>query len=116
MATLVAGYAAQTTKAVTTNPITGIVGGKRRPSKRVIITEINRKPWLLKWRVTMQQETGLNSWIETISQYVSHLCKPQAVVLALWSFGIVMTQSCGLTSVAVFMAILLGKKEDALRQ
>jgi len=27
-----------------------------------------------------------------------------------------MTQSCGLTSISVFLAKLLGKKEDAVRQ
>ena len=45
-----------------------------------------------------------------------HLSKPQAVVLAMWSFGIVMTGSCGLTTVSVFLAALLGKKENTVRQ
>ncbi|WP_181984849.1 hypothetical protein [Nostoc sphaeroides] len=45
-----------------------------------------------------------------------HLTKSQAVVLAMWSFGIVMTQSCGLTTVSVFLATLLGKKENTVRQ
>ncbi|NEO95968.1 MAG: hypothetical protein F6K56_39790 [Moorea sp. SIO3G5] len=34
----------------------------------------------------------------------------------MWSFGIVMTGSCGLTTVAVFLAALLGKKENTVRQ
>jgi len=45
-----------------------------------------------------------------------HLSKPHAVVLALWSFGMVVTKSCGLTTVAAFLATLLGKKENTLRQ
>ncbi|WP_392477319.1 hypothetical protein [Nostoc sp. C110] len=45
-----------------------------------------------------------------------NLTKPQAVVLAMWSFGIVMTQSSGLTTVSVFLAELLGKKENTVRQ
>ncbi len=37
-------------------------------------------------------------------------------MLALWSFAIAMIKLCGLTSVTVFLARLLGQKEDALRQ
>jgi hypothetical protein len=36
--------------------------------------------------------------------------------LALWSYGMVMTQSCGLTTVATFLALLLGKRPGTLRQ
>ena len=45
-----------------------------------------------------------------------HLSKPQAVVLALWSFGMVMSKSCGLTSVSTFIANLLNQKENTVRQ
>lgn len=45
-----------------------------------------------------------------------HLSKPQAVVLAMWSFGMVMSKSCGLTTVSVVMASLLGQKENTVRQ
>ena len=45
-----------------------------------------------------------------------HLSKPQAVVLALWSFGIVMSKSCGLTTVSTFIANLLNQKENTVRQ
>lgn len=34
----------------------------------------------------------------------------------MWSFGIVMTQSSGLTTVSVFLVQLLGKKENTMRQ
>ena len=37
-------------------------------------------------------------------------------MLALLSFGIAMTQSCGQSTLTVFLATLLGKKEDTLRQ
>ncbi|MBH8553306.1 hypothetical protein I8751_13165 [Nostocaceae cyanobacterium CENA357] len=36
--------------------------------------------------------------------------------VAMWSFGIVMTQSSGLTTVSAFLAELLGKKENTVRQ
>jgi hypothetical protein len=45
-----------------------------------------------------------------------HLSAPQATVLALWSFGMVMAQSCGLTSVSSSLAQLLGVKENSVRQ
>ncbi len=41
---------------------------------------------------------------------------PQATVLALWSFGMVISQSCGLTSVSSGLALLLGEKENSVRQ
>ena len=58
----------------------------------------------------------LKSWTETVQKYLPVLSKPQAVLLAMWSFAIVVTQSCGLTTVAVFLAELLLCKEDAMRQ
>ena len=64
----------------------------------------------------MSQESGLKSWEKTVIAHMPHLSRPQAVVLALWSFGIVMAQTCGLTSVAVCVALILGQKENTLRQ
>lgn len=45
-----------------------------------------------------------------------HLSAPQASVLALWSFGMVISHSCGLTSVSSSLALLLGMKENSVRQ
>ena len=64
----------------------------------------------------MTGKTGLNSWLEIVSHHMPHLSKPQAVVLAMWSFGMVVTKSCGLTTVSVFIATLLGQKEGTVRQ
>jgi len=64
----------------------------------------------------MQTQSGLDTWTETVCQHMPHLSNPYAVVLALWSFGMVVTKSCGLTTVAAFLAILLDKKENTLRQ
>jgi hypothetical protein len=47
---------------------------------------------------------------------MAHLSKPQATVLALWSFGMVLAQSCGMTSVAATWAPLVGRTEGTLRQ
>jgi hypothetical protein len=44
------------------------------------------------------------------------LSRAQARVLALWSYGMVLAQSCGLTSVATVLAGLLDRHYDAVRQ
>jgi hypothetical protein len=45
-----------------------------------------------------------------------HRTKPQATVLALWSFGIACTRSCGRSTVATFLALLLGQTVANLEQ
>lgn len=55
-------------------------------------------------------------WQQIVTQKMSHLSKPQAVVLALWSFGIAVTHCCGLSSVTVFIADLLGQPENNVRE
>ncbi|MBE9167312.1 hypothetical protein IQ238_07155 [Pleurocapsales cyanobacterium LEGE 06147] len=47
-----------------------------------------------------------------MTKKMAHLSKPQAVGLAMWSCGMVMTGSCGLSTVLVFLAAVLGKKEN----
>lgn len=59
---------------------------------------------------------GLSDWTETVSSKLPHLSKAEAVVLALYSFGMVLTQSCGLTTVAVFLGYLLGQEANTVRQ
>ncbi|MBD2651615.1 hypothetical protein [Nostoc foliaceum] len=36
----------------------------------------------------MNEYSGLNSWIAIVNQKLPHLSRPQAKVLAMWSFGI----------------------------
>lgn len=64
----------------------------------------------------MTRSTALSQWAATVSTQLPHLSAPVASVLALWSFGLVMTQSCGLTTVAGFLAELLGQRENTVRQ
>lgn len=47
---------------------------------------------------------------------MGHLSKPQNTVLALWSYGIVMARTCGLSRVVASLASHLGEKESNLRQ
>jgi hypothetical protein len=59
---------------------------------------------------------GLSQWETTVSTHLPTLSRAQATVLALWSFGMVLARSCGITSVAALLAPLLGAKETTLRQ
>lgn len=64
----------------------------------------------------MSQPSALWQWVEVVSSRMPQLSKPQAVVLAWYSFGMVVTQSSGRSTVAGFLAGVLGKSEDSLRQ
>jgi hypothetical protein len=58
----------------------------------------------------------LEEWKHTVGEHLPHLSVAQARVLALWSFGMVISQSCGLTTVASSLALLVGAKENSMRQ
>lgn len=58
----------------------------------------------------------VSQWTETVSSHLPHLSRPQAVVLGLWSLGMVLAGSCGLSQVSALLAMLLGRKEATLRQ
>ena len=45
----------------------------------------------------MTRPQGLSQWHQTVSTQLSHLSQPQVTVLVLWSIGIVLAQSCGLS-------------------
>jgi hypothetical protein len=66
--------------------------------------------------MTMARHEELSQWTECVSTNMPHLSKPQATVLALWSFGIACTRSCGRGTVATFLALLLGQKVANLEQ
>ena len=59
---------------------------------------------------------GFDQWLTTIMQHLSHLSKPQATVLALWSFGMVLARSCALTAVSHMLAKGMKRKEQTVRQ
>jgi hypothetical protein len=64
----------------------------------------------------MPHHEGLEQWIEIVSRQMAALSRTQARVLGLCSFGMVMMRSCGMRRVAVFLAALLGSKENTIRQ
>jgi hypothetical protein len=55
-------------------------------------------------------------WQQTLSTYLPHLSRPQVTVLALWSLGLILAHSCGLTTVATVVAYLLARREGAVRE
>ena len=56
----------------------------------------------------MSCHTPLYSWTGQVVSAFPHLSRPQATVLALYSFGAILAQRCGLSSVATTLAALLG--------
>lgn len=58
----------------------------------------------------------VSQWTETVSRHFPHLSRPQAAVLALGSLGMVLTGSCGLSQVGGLLAMMLGQREETLRQ
>ncbi len=64
----------------------------------------------------MAHQTGLSEWSEQVSTNLPRLSKPQALGLALWSYGIVMMRTCGRTTIATFLALLLGQKATTVAQ
>ena len=61
-------------------------------------------------------QASFDQWLGTIMQHLSHLSKPQATVLALWSFGMVLARSCALTAVSLLLAAGMQRKEQTVRQ
>src|SRR3989449_6113952 len=61
-------------------------------------------------------QAGFDQWLTTIMQHLPHLSKPQATVLALWSFGMVLARSCALSAVSSLLAEGMQRSEQTVRQ
>ena len=61
-------------------------------------------------------QAGFDQWLTTIKTHLPHLSKPQATVLALWSFGMVLARSCALSAVSSLLAAGMPRKEQTVRQ
>jgi hypothetical protein len=64
----------------------------------------------------MSCQRAVYQWTEVVTTHLSHLSKPQAAVLALWSLGMVLARSCALSAVSAFLAASRGRKPDTVRQ
>jgi hypothetical protein len=61
-------------------------------------------------------QAGFDQWLTTIMHHLPQLSKPQATVLALWSFGMVLARSWALTAVSHLRAKGLKRKAQTVRQ
>jgi hypothetical protein len=58
----------------------------------------------------------LSQWRKEVSSNMPCLSKSQAWVLALYSYAVSLTQSSGLSQNAYFLSVLLGRRENSVRQ
>ncbi len=61
-------------------------------------------------------QAGFDQWLTTLMQHLSHLSKPHATVLALWSFGMGLARSCALTAGSHWLAKGMKRHEQTVRQ
>lgn len=64
----------------------------------------------------MSHPEPVSQWMETVSSMLPKLSRPQAKVLAYWSYGMVLARSCGITQVCVALALQTGSSEQSLLQ
>jgi hypothetical protein len=64
----------------------------------------------------MSRWEAVSTWERTVSSHFPGLSRPQARVLAWWSYGVVLAQRCGQSSVAAALAAGLGQREGTVRQ
>src|SRR5216683_1406926 len=64
----------------------------------------------------MSHPDPLSQWIETVSSMLPKLSRPQAKVLAYWSYGMVLARSCGITLVCAALALQVDSSEQSLLQ
>ena len=64
----------------------------------------------------MSRHDPLYDWTDEVATQFPHLSKPQAAVLALWSFGIVLARSCTLPAVANILSPQIGRCYNTVRQ
>ena len=64
----------------------------------------------------MSRPESLSAWTATVSMHLPHLSRPQLVVLAAWSWAMILTQSAGRTAVGALLASVWGQSEATVRQ
>lgn len=58
----------------------------------------------------------LSEWIEIVSRKLPHLHAAEGKVLALYSFGAVLSQACGISKISALLSMLLRQDPNTLRQ
>jgi hypothetical protein len=58
----------------------------------------------------------LKQWNAEVSSQLAHLSKNQAWVLSLYSWGMVLTKHCGITTIVTLLSMILAVSPSNLRQ
>src|SRR5262249_7941511 len=69
----------------------------------------------LGWRKPMSHPDPFSAWCFTVRPRRPDLSRPQAQALALWSYGMALTHTCGITTIVVVLAQLLVQKGGTVR-
>ena len=64
----------------------------------------------------MSSQDALSQWHTQVSTQLPHLSRPQASVLAMWSYAMIFARSCGTTLCGAWLTGLVGGSEQAWRQ
>jgi len=67
-------------------------------------------------RTRMAHPEEVSQWTATVAKEIPQLSPAQARVLALWSYGMVLTPSCACHTIALFLGLVSGEGYHALRQ
>jgi hypothetical protein len=64
----------------------------------------------------MNYPQELCQWMREVSRWLPQLSRSQAQGLAIYSFAASVTQSCGISQVSYWLGVLLGQRENTVRQ
>lgn len=64
----------------------------------------------------MPPAESITHWTAQLREHLPELSRPQAKVLAEWSYGVQTIQRCGQSQVSQFLATVLGQKVERVRQ
>jgi len=64
----------------------------------------------------MSRYPALSDWLGELSNRLPQLSKPQVTVLAMWSYAIAVTRTCGRHTVALFLGLLMRQKAGTVQQ
>src|SRR5262245_11499546 len=67
-------------------------------------------------RPSLYSREALGRWADEVTAAFPDLTRPQAAGLVSWGFGMALARCCALTTVALFLAKLLGQRLNTVRR
>ncbi len=64
----------------------------------------------------MSYQGAFCHWQQEVSSHLAHLSRPQAYVLACWSFAMAFVHSSGISRAACWLSLLMGSSASNWRQ